>query len=1747
MKKTIRRLLSMAVVFALVLGLFPSLALHTRAESGQQQLALTALTVDGDYTLDFASGKYSYTVSIPEGHPRVPKLTAEAASEHTVTVTQAVLPENSSGGNGYITVSDDEGNSVEYTVTFTKDAALGFHLQYGDYYTFQPQTNTEIARYESSAPEVISVSAAGVMHAEALSDSAVTVTALDANDTVLETLVVSKVVKAQLNIFLITGQSNAYGTYDVPSDANKSEFTAAQLEKTLKPEPGTVLCTDVSNTGVILKDMYDLSEGRSGFSPALGKTWYELTGEKTLMLQTAVGGSPIEAWMKPEGETRYTYNNAASNFYETTKNALEHTLEKLNAADSCYELNRVYAYWLQGETGMGNTYNPDKNGEGIGGWDLGSKVHILSSEEYYNIFMKNMEYFTDEFHVEFMGVLLARATQGVSSVESLELQLLTDLVPTRAAQYALHNTNGTKITLVSRVCDIARMESYTDTTVEGYGFMGCNNLHYNQIGHNANGVAAATNTYKLLYETDKTATDIEIIKENGRDRFTNGETIEVSAGGTYQTAAMVLPMYTDTPVVTYEVADTTVCTIDKYGLITASEDALGKETTVTYKCEAANLTKTIKVKVAPVSASGTLNDSIGWTLENGVLTITGAGDTPSYALADGSPFAEYAEAVTSVVVGEGITRLGNHLFYYMENIQSVQLPSTLIGINARAFGYCTNFTTLTVPESVTALGLSAFKGSGVTDLYFEGNAPTSISGTKPCEGLTYNIHVPCSNDTWTSAKVTAIGGTATLVEEHDYVDHVCSRCGGRDSVLVAGVALNKSELALSVGGSETLTATVSPETATNKTVIWTSSDETVATVADGMVTALKAGTAIITATSAENSELTAACAVTVESAAMISGTCGDSINWALENGVLTLTGTGETYSYAKGDGSPFYAYKDQITKIVVGEGIEHLRNHIFYNLDGVTEVVLPASLLKIDTRAFNGCSGLKSLTVNSNLSLLGYEALVNSGITDLYFTGDAPTTISGAKPCAGLTYNVHVPCDNTTWTDDKLTAMGGTPTKVLVHTWVQGEYYEECSKCDAVNGVPATDVTLDKSTLTVSVGNTSILTATVAPETATVKTVIWTSSDETVATVASGVVTGLKAGTVTITATSAENSALSASCIVTVEVPSVLSGTCGENITWKLEDGVLTLTGTGETYSYAKGDGSPFYAYKDQITKIVVGEGIEGLRNHIFYNLDKVAEVDLPTTLVKIDARAFNGCSNLKSLTVNSNLSLLGYEALVGSGIADLYFGGDAPATISGTKPCTGLTYNIHVPCNNTTWTADVLTKIGGTPTLVPEHAWSGNTCTVCGANKDIKVTGVTLDKASAEITMSDRLTLTATVSPENAADKSLVWTSSDETIATVSGGVVTPLKGGGSVTITAIAKDGSGVKASCTVTIKEGLGGNCGENAYWSYECGVLTITGTGNLTNFTRNPQTDVVSYPWASVKDEITKVVIGEGITAIKNYGFYKCSALASVELPSTLTEIAYGAFQGTTSLKSISIPAKVTGFGSQVFKDSGLKDITFLGLTPTSYGKNLFEGVTANLYYICGDAVKDFGDGLTWIESHSFTNSDGINKCSRCGTVSGALVTEITLDQTEVKLLVGESIKLTATVAPADAAYPVLEWTSSETAVATVTADGVVTAVDPGSATITVKSCDGSEILAVCRISVRASESGNNDPTTEPSGPQGDTDATVQPTEVPDTTKQPDKNSNGWILWALCGGVVVIAAVLAVLLARKKKSAQEKTAE
>lgn len=109
--------------------------------------------------------------------------------------------------------------------------------------------------------------------------------------------------------------------------------------------------------------------------------------------------------------------------------------------------------------------------------------------------------------------------------------------------------------------------------------------------------------------------------------------------------------------------------------------------------------------------------------------------------------------------------------------------------------------------------------------------------------------------------------------------------------------------------------------------------------------------------------------------------------------------------------------------------------------------------------------------------------------------------------------------------------------------------------------------------------------------------------------------------------------------------------------------------------------------------------------------------------------------------------------------------------------------------------TATITVSVKGQPEIKA-------TCTITVKSSTIAVTKLTLSQTSAEVSVGKTLTLSCTIEPTDATNKELVWSSSDETIATVDAqGVVTGVKAG-TVTITVASKSDPSVKATCTVTV---------------------------------------------------------------------------------------------------------------------------------------------------------------------------------------------------------------------------------------------------------------------------------------------------------------------------------------------------------
>ena len=136
--------------------------------------------------------------------------------------------------------------------------------------------------------------------------------------------------------------------------------------------------------------------------------------------------------------------------------------------------------------------------------------------------------------------------------------------------------------------------------------------------------------------------------------------------------------------------------------------------------------------------------------------------------------------------------------------------------------------------------------------------------------------------------------------------------------------------------------------------------------------------------------------------AAISGRCGDSITWTLDESCnLTLSGSGEMWNYNRKD-LPFKDYG--IKTVTIGDGITSIGDYAFVYCSGMTELTLPSSVTSIGNVAFSKCSGLTELTLPSSVKSIGQSAFFNcSGLTELTLPSSVKSIGQSAFfNCSGL-------------------------------------------------------------------------------------------------------------------------------------------------------------------------------------------------------------------------------------------------------------------------------------------------------------------------------------------------------------------------------------------------------------------------------------------------------------------------------------------------------------------------------------------------------------------------------------------------------------------------------------------------------------------------------------------------------------------------------------------------------------------------
>ena len=520
-------------------------------------------------------------------------------------------------------------------------------------------------------------------------------------------------------------------------------------------------------------------------------------------------------------------------------------------------------------------------------------------------------------------------------------------------------------------------------------------------------------------------------------------------------------------------------------------------------------------------------------------------------------------------------------------------------------------------------------------------------------------------------------------------------------IKVTSITLNKTTLNIKTGATEQLTAKVQPTDATNSKVTWSSNEPTVAEVDQtGMITAKKEGSAVITVTAQDGSGKTATCQVNVTDIKVSGITLSASTLAMQTEDVKQLSVTNLTPANATNKALKWESKNTWVATV---------------DESGNVTAKNPGEATITVTAADNGgAQATCKVTVTertapvikvTQIQLSQTRASLNEG-KELQLTA---TVLPANATNQSLTWSSSVEGVATVDSTGKVTAIKAGTTVITATAKDDSGISASCTVQVTVPTVKVTGITLNKTTASVVKGKTVALTATVTPDTATDKTIKWTTSNKNVATVSTdGVVTAKAAGTAIITATAADDSGVKATCKITVTNPVI------------------------------------------KVTKVTL--------NKTTASVVKGKTLTLTATVTPTNATNKNvtwKSSNTKIATVDGN--------------------GKVTAVAAGTATIT---------C-----------------TAKADKSKSA-TCKITVTNPVVKVTKLRMNKTSVDLLKGKTVQLKVTVTPSNATNKAVTWTSSNKRIATVtSNGLVKAVRTG-TVTITARAKDGSGKKVTCKINV---------------------------------------------------------------------------------------------------------------------------------------------------------------------------------------------------------------------------------------------------------------------------------------------------------------------------------------------------------
>ncbi len=334
------------------------------------------------------------------------------------------------------------------------------------------------------------------------------------------------------------------------------------------------------------------------------------------------------------------------------------------------------------------------------------------------------------------------------------------------------------------------------------------------------------------------------------------------------------------------------------------------------------------------------------------------------------------------------------------------------------------------------------------------------------------------------------------------------------------------------------------------------------------------------------------------------------------------------------------------------------------------------------------------------------------------------------------------------------------------------------------------------------------------------------------------------------------------------------SGACGDNLTWVLEDGVLTISGEGEMdsysiYSFSSLGYAPWYDTRDTITGVVIEDGVTSIGMYAFYGCSNLTDVSIADSVTSIGYNAFRECSSLTNITIPDGVTSIGEWAFYKCGLSSITIP-DSVTSIGNYAFSDTAYYN-----NDANWENNVLYI--GNWLITAKSSLSG----------DYEIRSGT--RGIADEAFYNRTNVTGVLVPEG------VVFIGEYAFQKCSGltSIVLP---------DSVTSIGYGAFEECTSLASVMLPDSLTSFGYYVfYKCSALTSIVI---------PEGVTVLYGTFSDCSSLTSIKLPDSLTSIE-YAFNGCSSLASIIIPDGVTYISY-TFSGCTNLTSITIPDNVTYF-------------------------------------------------------------------------------------------------------------------------------------------------------------------------------------------------------------------------------------------